>query len=323
MIKGIIMRGVGGNYYVDTDGGLVECRARGLFRLKNIKPLVGDRVLIRLTDDGGNSGYIEEIKERSNEMVRPPVANVEQLLVFFSVKSPEPNFLLLDKLIIAAEMNNLKPVICFNKSDLADEELKKHFMSIFTETGYKVIFTSIFDEKSINEFKSILKNKSSFEILNMPFVCGVNPYYLPQISKFALIEKNDKFKFELIEKSEIPQLYNLKGFDYALKYNVNSLIPEELVIVIKHNDVVVGIASALSECKTMWSINVDVLSQFRCNNLATIAVNLLTNEVLNREVVPYYFTDISNVASQRVAVKSDYIPSWSHCFRTRIDLLKQ
>ena len=136
MIKGIIMRGVGGNYYVDTDGGLVECRARGLFRLKNIKPLVGDRVLIRLTDDGGNSGYIEEIKERSNEMVRPPVANVEQLLVFFSVKSPEPNFLLLDKLIIAAEMNNLKPVICFNKSDLADEELKKHFMSIFTETGY-------------------------------------------------------------------------------------------------------------------------------------------------------------------------------------------
>ena len=161
MIKGIIMRGVGGNYYVDTDGGLVECRARGLFRLKNIKPLVGDRVLIRLTDDGGNSGYIEEIKERSNEMVSPPVANVEQLLVFFSVKSPEPNFLLLDKLIIAAEMNNLKPVICFNKSDLADEELKKHFMSIFTETGYKVIFTSIFDEKSINEFKSILKNKLS------------------------------------------------------------------------------------------------------------------------------------------------------------------
>lgn len=161
MIEGIIMRGVGGNYYVDTDGGLVECRARGLFRLKNIKPLVGDRVLIRLTGDGGNSGYIEEIKERSNEMVRPPVANVEQLLVFFAVKSPEPDFLLLDKLIIAAEMNNLKPVICFNKSDLADEEFKKYLMSIFTGTGYRIIFTSIFDEKSINEFKSILKNKLS------------------------------------------------------------------------------------------------------------------------------------------------------------------
>lgn len=187
--------------------------------------------------------------------------------------------------------------------------------------GYGMVINASAD--ILDLAKSILKNKSSFEIFNMPFVCGVNPYYLPEISKFALIEKNDKFKFELIEKSEIPQLYNLKGFDYALKYDVNSLISEELVIVIKHNDVVVGIASALSECKTMWSINVDVLSQFRGNNLATIAVNLLTNEVLNREVVPYYFTGISNVTSQRVAVKSGYIPSWSHCFRTRIDLLKQ
>lgn len=157
----------------------------------------------------------------------------------------------------------------------------------------------------------------------MPFVCGVNPYYLPEISKFALIEKNDKFKYELIEKSEIHQLYSLEGFDYALQYDVNSLHPEELAIVIKHNDDVVGVASAVAECKTMWQINVDVLSQFRGNNLAIIAVNMLTNEVLNRGLIPYYSTDSSNVISQRVAIKSGYIPSWSHCFRTRIDLLNQ
>lgn len=161
MIEGIIIRGVGGNYYVDTKNDLVECRARGLFRLKNIKPLVGDRVLIRLTEENEHAGYIEEIKERTNEMVRPPVANAEQLLIFFAVSNPEPSFLLLDKLIIAAESNNLKPIIVFNKCDLADEKLKKEYESIFVNTDYRVIFTSKQVEKSLIELKDILKDKLS------------------------------------------------------------------------------------------------------------------------------------------------------------------
>ncbi len=161
MIEGVIIKGVGGNYYVDTEKGLIECRARGLFRLKNIKPLVGDNVLIRLTEEDETSGYIEEIKERTNEIVRPPVANVEQLLIFFAVTNPEPSILLLDKLLIAAEINNLKPVICFNKSDLASEELKAEYESIFINTDYKIIFTSKDDENSINELKNILKDKLS------------------------------------------------------------------------------------------------------------------------------------------------------------------
>ncbi len=161
MIEGIIIRGVGGNYYVDTGDNLVECRARGLFRLKNIKPLVGDRVFIRLTEEDENAGYIEEIMERTNEMVRPPVANIQQLIIFFAVTNPEPSFLLLDKLLIAAETNGLKPVICFNKSDLVDDRLTKEYSSIFVNTGYKVIFTSMHDEGSINELRDILKDKLS------------------------------------------------------------------------------------------------------------------------------------------------------------------
>ncbi len=85
----------------------------------------------------------------------------------------------------------------------------------------------------------------------MPFVCGVNPYYLPQISKFPLLETNDKFMFQLIEKSEIHKLYRYKGFDFALQYDEKSLHPEELAVVIKRNEDVVGIASAVAECKTM------------------------------------------------------------------------
>ncbi len=161
MIEGIIIRGVGGNYYVDTGDNLVECRARGLFRLKNIKPLVGDRVLIRLTVEDEHAGYIEEIMERTNEMSRPPVANAQQLLIFFAVTNPEPSFLLLDKLLIAAETNSLKPVICFNKCDLADDKLKKEYENIFVNTGYRVVFTSKYDENSLIELKSILKDKLS------------------------------------------------------------------------------------------------------------------------------------------------------------------
>ena len=163
MIDGIIIRGVGGNYYVDIGNEIIECRARGLFRLQNIKPLVGDKVLIRLTTENENdrSGYIEEIKKRINEIKRPSVANVEQLLIFFAVSNPEPSFLLLDKLLIAAEINKLKPIICFNKSDLCSDENKKQFNDIYVNTGYKIIFTCKDDEESIEALKNVLKNKLS------------------------------------------------------------------------------------------------------------------------------------------------------------------
>jgi ribosome biogenesis GTPase len=94
-------------------------------------------------------------------MVRPPIANAEQLIIFFAVTNPEPSFLLLDKLLIAAELNNLKPVICFNKCDLADEQLIAEYRDIFVNTDYKLLFTSKDDESSLHELKCILKDKLS------------------------------------------------------------------------------------------------------------------------------------------------------------------
>ncbi len=159
MIEGIITRGVGGNYYVDIGDKIIECRARGLFRLKNIKPLVGDEVLIRITEEDGNSGYIEEIMERKSEIKRPPVANAEQLVIIFSFINPEPSFLLLDKLLIAAQLNNLHPVICMNKVDLADKGQKENVLNIYKNTGYKIIFTGKYNENSLYVLKNILKDK--------------------------------------------------------------------------------------------------------------------------------------------------------------------
>lgn len=159
MIEGIITKGVGGNYYVDVGNKIIECRARGLFRLQNIKPLVGDRVLIRITEEDENAGYIEEVMDRTNEIKRPAVANAQQLLIIFAVKNPDPSFLLLDKLLIAAEFNNLQPVICFNKSDLANEEEKEYIKELYKNTGYNIIFTSKYNEDSLNVLKNILRDK--------------------------------------------------------------------------------------------------------------------------------------------------------------------
>lgn len=159
MIEGIITKGVGGNYYVDVGNKIIECRARGLFRLQNIKPLVGDRVLIRITEEDENAGYIEEVMDRTNEIKRPAVANAQQLLIIFAVKNPEPSFLLLDKLLIAAGFNNLQPVICFNKSDLANEEEKEYIKELYKNTGYNIVFTSKYNEDSLNVLKNILRDK--------------------------------------------------------------------------------------------------------------------------------------------------------------------
>jgi hypothetical protein len=166
-----------------------------------------------------------------------------------------------------------------------------------------------------------LEGKTRYEALNMPFVYGVNPYFLPDLDKITLLSKNKEFEYLIIEKEDIHKLYKLKGFNYALQYDVNSQHPETVAVIAKYQDKVVGIASATAECKAMWQINVDVLLQYRGNKLATILVNTLTLEVLNRGYIPYYSTDCSNVISQRVAVQAGYLPAWSHCFRTRLDEL--
>jgi hypothetical protein len=166
-----------------------------------------------------------------------------------------------------------------------------------------------------------LEGKTSYEALNAPFVYGVNPYFLPDLDKITLLDKNEKFEYAIIEKDDIQRLYELKGFDYALQYDIDSPHPEMVAVIAKYKDTIVGIAGANADCKTMWSINVDVLLPYRGNKLATILVNTLTHEVLNRGYIPYYFTSYSNVISQRVAVQAGYTPAWAHCYRTRLDAL--
>ena len=119
--QGRIIKGIGGFYYVDTADGVFECRARGIFRKEKMTPLVGDMAVISV-DAVSNTGAVEEILPRSNVLLRPPVANVTQMAVVVATANPRPNLYLLDKLIASAEYADIRPLICWNTTDLDSAE---------------------------------------------------------------------------------------------------------------------------------------------------------------------------------------------------------
>lgn len=168
--------------------------------------------------------------------------------------------------------------------------------------------------------KRKLEGKSSYDILTSKIVYGINPYYLPDIENLKEIE-NNSFQFELIDKN-IQSLYVNKYFHNALQYNVDSKRPEVLAAVAYDKNNLVGIACASADSKAMWQIGVDVLSNYRGNGIAVKLVNMLTIETINCGIVPYYTTDCANINSQKVAIKSGYIPAWSHSFKMRLPIIK-
>ncbi|CEN89519.1 ribosome small subunit-dependent GTPase A [Paraclostridium sordellii] len=157
MLEGIIIKGIGGFYYIDTDKGVYECRARGIFRKDKITPLVGDHVKMSIVDEENKKGVLEEIEKRDTELLRPPIANVNKAIIVFAIKNPNPNLSLLDRFIVLAERECLEIVIVLTKSDLAtDEELEK-LKNIYEVSGYKVIPVSNNKELNIDKVKEELK----------------------------------------------------------------------------------------------------------------------------------------------------------------------
>lgn len=125
-MQGKIIKGIAGFYYVyaeETDT-IYECKAKGIFRNRKVKPLVGDLVAIEVLDEEQAKGNITEILPRKNELIRPASANVDQAMVIFAAANPEPNFHLLDRFLVRMDYQNVPTVICFNKEDLigADEK---------------------------------------------------------------------------------------------------------------------------------------------------------------------------------------------------------
>lgn len=158
MLKGIILRGYSSFYYVLAENKEYECSLRGKYRVKKQDFLPGDNVLISTVDN--NKGVIEEVLPRENQLVRPPIANVNQAVLVMAVKNPMPDLQLLDRLLIIVEHQGVTPVICFNKLDL-DEKAGEELGSLYRNIGYKVILTSTKNNYGIGELREQLKNHIS------------------------------------------------------------------------------------------------------------------------------------------------------------------
>lgn len=151
-MRGIIFKGIGGFYYIKAaDGKIYECKARGVFRNERITPVVGDNVEI---DVQNGKGSVTKIYPRRNELVRPGVANVDVLVLVVAAASPEPNKQLIDKMLINAMINGIKPIICINKTDLSSgEEIEE----IYKNAGFCVIRTCAEKEEGIERLKAAIK----------------------------------------------------------------------------------------------------------------------------------------------------------------------
>ena len=159
---GKIVKGISGFYYVYVvESGIYECKAKGVFRKKQLKPLVGDNVEIDVLDREGHLGNITDILPRQNQLVRPAVANVDQALVIFATDAPKPNFNLLDRFLVMMEYQNVPVHICFNKLDLSSQEEQKNLSEIYEHTGYQVHFTHALSGQGKQEILELLRGKTT------------------------------------------------------------------------------------------------------------------------------------------------------------------
>lgn len=185
MIDGRIIKGIGGFYYVETQQGLYECRARGIFRKKKITPLVGDFVKISIVDEENKKGVVEKIKKRETELIRPPIANVNKALIVFAVKHPTPHLSLLDRFIVLAERENLEIVIVLTKIDLDNDNTFEKIKNIYEPCGYKVIGVSSVEKINIDKIREELKDNT---------VVFAGPSGVGKSSLLNEIDKNFKLK---------------------------------------------------------------------------------------------------------------------------------
>lgn len=161
-MTGKIIKGIAGFYYVhDRHDKVYECKAKGIFRNRGIKPVVGDDVEFTVLDEEKLEGNIDEILPRKNALIRPASANVDQALVVFSIMQPDPNLNLLDRFLIMMMAQEIPVTICFNKVDLHSEERREEYRRIYEKAGYSVLFTSTYEKEGIEAVRDLLRGRTT------------------------------------------------------------------------------------------------------------------------------------------------------------------
>ena len=161
-MQGKIIKGIAGFYYVHAeDGQIYECKARGIFRKENVKPLVGDMAELEVLDEAEKEGSIRKILPRKSRLIRPAVANIDQALVIFAILKPEPNFNLLDRFLIMMQQQNLSCLICLNKADLDREGKGQEYAEIYRACGYQVLTVSAAGKQGIGQLAELLRGRTT------------------------------------------------------------------------------------------------------------------------------------------------------------------
>lgn len=161
-MTGKIIKGIAGFYYVhDRHESVYECKAKGIFRNRGIKPAVGDDVEFTVLDEAKKEGNIDQILPRKNALIRPASANVDQALVVFSIMQPDPNLNLLDRFLIMMMTQDIPVTICFNKVDLQSEAKQREYRDIYEKAGYRVLFTSTYEKEGIEAVHELLRGKTT------------------------------------------------------------------------------------------------------------------------------------------------------------------
>lgn len=160
-MKGKIVKGIAGFYYVHAENKIYECKAKGVFRKDNRKPLVGDDVEMDVLDEENALGNIRELLSRRSVLIRPAVANVDQALVIFSIVRPKPNFNLLDRFLVMMEQQDIETIICFNKVDIDEEEDGCKYQDIYEKCGYRTLTVSAKQGVGIEALKELLAGRTT------------------------------------------------------------------------------------------------------------------------------------------------------------------
>lgn len=276
MIKGIILKGIGGFYYVKTEKKTYECKARGRFRKDKITPIVGDKVNISI-DTITDKGTIEEIFPRTTELLRPCVANVSQAIIVFAVKKPDPNLSFLDRILVNVGIEKLNIIICFNKVDLASTFDVEELYNIYKKAGYNVILTSTKSGIGLEQLRLELKDQIS--VFAGPSGVGKSSLLNTVQSRLQLktgeiSNKNKRGKHttrhvELIDLDFGGWVVDTPGFS---SLEINNLEPEELQYYFKEFIPLIGkckfngcLHLKEPQCAIKSNINISI-SELRYNN---------------------------------------------------------
>lgn len=155
-MTGKIIRGIGGFYYVESGGRLYSCKAKGIFRNENIKPLIGDEVTISVIDEEKLEGSVDDILPRRNQLIRPALANIDMILVVQAFAKPLPQLYLLDRYLISIEGLDIPIGIVFNKADLEH----KAYDRIYSDAGYTVFSTSAKTGEGLDKLREYISGKT-------------------------------------------------------------------------------------------------------------------------------------------------------------------